>query len=305
MRKIHRIRIIGLVEGDFNTALKLFFAKKLISNAESTDLTEEQWARPNRTAMDPALRKMLGFEYSRVMYVTLVFFANDATACFDRMVPDISSIIARKYGVSKNIMRCRNEVLRLLKRGVRTLHGDSKQTYSQMALDLAILGEYQGKADAAPIWSVESHTFLKTHRMLAEGAFMPHVIDKVLAIRKNNDAYVDDDDMTLTKTGSDFKTVALKLIPQAEQSAQLWNDILFLSGAGVAHHKSMWQGIAFDDSKCPPTILSHMPGDIHLRDRKGVPTKIKQQPSNHPNKGGLGMPSRTHLSTVWFSTPRI
>ena len=85
---------------------------------------------------------------------------------------------------------------------------------------------------------------------------MPHVIDKVLAIKKNNDAYVDDDDMTLTQTGSNFKMVALKLIPKAEESAQLWNDILFLSGAGVAHHKSMWQGICFDNKTCPPTTFT-------------------------------------------------
>lgn len=285
VRKIHRLRIIGLVEGDFNTALKLFFAKKLVQNSETTDLTEEQWARPNRTAMDPAIRKMLGFEYSRVMYVTIIFFANDATACFDRMVPDISSIIARKYGMSKNIMRCRNSVLSLLKRGVRTLHGDSEITYSQMAMDLAILGEYQGKADAAPIWSIESHTFLKTHKMLIDGAFMPHVIDKTLAICKNNDAYVDDDDMTITQPGSDFNSISLKLTSKAEESAQLWNDILFLSGAGVAHHKSMWQGIAFDNSTCPPTIQETFPGTIQLRDRKGVPTQIKQLPASHPNKG--------------------
>jgi hypothetical protein len=83
LRQIHRLRIIGLVEADFNTALKIFFAKKLISNAEKTDLTDEQWARPNRTAIVPAIRKLLGFEYARIMYITLVFFANDATACFD------------------------------------------------------------------------------------------------------------------------------------------------------------------------------------------------------------------------------
>ena len=66
--------------------------------------------------MDPALRKMLSFEYSRVMYATMVFFANDTTACFDRMVPNISAIIARKYGTEINVMKCRNQVLAQLKR---------------------------------------------------------------------------------------------------------------------------------------------------------------------------------------------
>ncbi|KAL7545994.1 hypothetical protein ACHAWF_015022 [Thalassiosira exigua] len=42
VRQIHQLRIIGLVEGDFNTALKLFFAHHLIGNVKLTSLTEEQ-----------------------------------------------------------------------------------------------------------------------------------------------------------------------------------------------------------------------------------------------------------------------
>jgi hypothetical protein len=287
LRQIHRLRIIDLVEADFNTALKIFFAKKLIANTETTDLTEEQWARPNRTAMDPALRKLLSFEYSRVMYVTLVFFANDATACFDRMVPDISAIIARKYGMEKNVLICRNKVLEELKRMVRTTQGDSKKYYKREHYELPMAGEYQGKADAAPLWSAESHTFLRTHQQLAEGSFMPHVIDQVLAIRKNNDAYVDDDDMTKTARGKNFDDLDLAkmLVTETQTSAQLWNDIIFLSGGGVAHHKSMWQGISFDNSTCPPTMREYFPGEIHLKDRKGVQTKITKLSIKQPNKG--------------------
>jgi len=40
--QIHQLRIIGLVEADFNTALKIFFAKQIISNSERTSLTEEK-----------------------------------------------------------------------------------------------------------------------------------------------------------------------------------------------------------------------------------------------------------------------
>ena len=89
------LRIIGLVEADFNTALKIFFAKKMIQNAERTSLTEEQWGgRPGRTATEPALRKMLAFEYGRALFVTMALFANDAVACFDRMVPNLSTLVA-------------------------------------------------------------------------------------------------------------------------------------------------------------------------------------------------------------------
>ena len=34
VRKIHQLRIIGLLEDDFNTALKLIFARKMMRNSE-------------------------------------------------------------------------------------------------------------------------------------------------------------------------------------------------------------------------------------------------------------------------------
>jgi hypothetical protein len=191
----------------------------------------------------------------------------------------------RKYGVEKNVMLCRNKVLEQLRRGVRTLHGDSEATYQREYYELPMNGEYQGKADAASIWSVESHTFLRTHQQLTTGAFMPHVINQALAIKKNNDAYVDDDDMTKTKSGSNFKACEQYVIKEAETNAQLWNDIIFLSGAATAHHKSIWQGISFDSTTCPPTIKPQLDGEIYLKDRKGIRTKIEQKSSSYPNKG--------------------
>ena len=67
VRKINQLRIIGLMEADFNTALKLLFAKKMIYNAEQSGISGEQWkGRPNRTALDTAVRKILTLDYARL-----------------------------------------------------------------------------------------------------------------------------------------------------------------------------------------------------------------------------------------------
>ena len=41
VRKIHLLRIIGLLEADFNTALKFFFANKMMIIAEEHGLSDE------------------------------------------------------------------------------------------------------------------------------------------------------------------------------------------------------------------------------------------------------------------------
>ncbi|KAL7504879.1 hypothetical protein ACHAXN_002679 [Cyclotella atomus] len=82
-RKIHTLRIIALVEADWNTALKILF-RKLIRNAAKVGLNDEQWGSgKNRMALDPAMRNLMTFEYGRYTRVTIAMFAADLTACFD------------------------------------------------------------------------------------------------------------------------------------------------------------------------------------------------------------------------------
>jgi hypothetical protein len=41
VKNIHLLQIIGLVEAAFNTVLKLYFTKHLVSNSKKTELTKE------------------------------------------------------------------------------------------------------------------------------------------------------------------------------------------------------------------------------------------------------------------------
>ena len=107
LSKIQQLSIIGLLEADFNTSLKLIFANKMMKNAERSGISGEQWGgRPNITAIDTAFKKLLTLDYAKMKYNTIDMFINNATACFDRMVPGVSLIIARKFVVSPLIMEC-------------------------------------------------------------------------------------------------------------------------------------------------------------------------------------------------------
>ena len=42
-RHIHLMRIIGLVEADFNCALKILYSERLMKNAEDAGISADQW----------------------------------------------------------------------------------------------------------------------------------------------------------------------------------------------------------------------------------------------------------------------
>ena len=120
-------------------------------------------------------------------------FANDATACFDRMVPGVMSLIARKFGVSPAIMQCRNETIASLERNIQTGCGDSKETYIENEGDNPMCGEVQGKGDVASLWCLMSHTILTAHRAIHTPIRMHGVTPGIIST-KNNDAFVDNTD---------------------------------------------------------------------------------------------------------------
>ena len=69
------------------------------------------------------------FEYARAVYVTIAMFANNVTACFDRMVPDISTLVARKHVVAPNVMKARNTMIEGMENHVKIKCGVSKISY--------------------------------------------------------------------------------------------------------------------------------------------------------------------------------
>jgi hypothetical protein len=106
------LRIIGLLEADFITALKSFFSKKMMKNAEMIGLSDEQWgSRKNRSSVDAAMLKLLMFESARVKKITLAGTFYDLVANYDRIFPKISNLIAQRNMVDKNVLRARALIL--------------------------------------------------------------------------------------------------------------------------------------------------------------------------------------------------
>jgi hypothetical protein len=284
VRKIHMLRIIALLEADFNTALKIIFARKMMINAENAGLNEEQWgSRKNRMALDPAMRNMMIFEYGRYMRVTVAMFAADLTACFDRMFPAISNILAGKFGVDISVLKARGDTIDALERLVRTGHGVSEVTYGNRRGSAKLAGELQGKGDVAPLYALLSSSIMDAHRTLYQGVEMPSPFPGP-AIRKINNGYVDD----VNTFAASMETGLLAeedTMYRLERGAQSLTDLNDTSGGATAFHKCATQLLGWRSDGKRLVIPEESELRIKLTDVKGASSYIKSLKASDANKG--------------------
>ena len=165
VRKIHTLRIIGLLEADFNTALKWFFSVQMQSQSESNGgLTNENWgSRKNRTSIDTSAIKLLSYEGSRLMKYSIAELSHDLKACFDRMHTSQSNIYAQRQNVHPTICTARAKTIEGLRRHAKTGLGISDATYGNEAGEPRIGGEVQGKGDVPSLYLQQSSVILRAH----------------------------------------------------------------------------------------------------------------------------------------------
>jgi hypothetical protein len=95
--KITRLRRIALLEADLNVCLSELFSRRLMPQAEKYGLLHpsQYGARKGKMAIDAVLLKRLSYDIIRQTRMDACVFDNDATACYDRMIPSIVMIKCR------------------------------------------------------------------------------------------------------------------------------------------------------------------------------------------------------------------
>ena len=284
VRQIHTLRIIGKVAAEFNTCLKFLIGKQARNNFERANPCDDQHGfRPHRSSADAAMIKLLTFECARMQKATVGSFQNDMTGHFDRMWPDLTSVIATKYGVSRTIMTCLSRTIAKLERNVETALGISTQSYSQGSSASRLGGMVQGKADVPQLSTQQMDVMLKTHRQLAPGL---HLTSPSLgrSIRRTCLSYADDTDGQVS-VDTDGLTSLSDLIELLRVNAQTWSNIADMCGGLIALHKCNWQLLAWEQKSGHLSLVTTAPDPLTMRDCHGSATTITFLPPDLPNVG--------------------
>ena len=264
--RIHRLRVIHLYEADYNLLLAVKWRAALHQSEDAGVLNDGQYgSRPHRQALDPVYIEETMNEISRATRKAHIKFDNDATSCYDRILPQLAAIAGRKFGLAKELVTLNNETLRQARYKLRTALGISETHYSHSPTR-PIYGTGQGSGNSPIIWCFLSSTLFSAHNEAAHGATFA-TPDGRHYVKITMTGFVDDSTGQTNSFFEEPQPNPSDLQEKARYDAQLWNDFLWTSGGALeltkcSYHAVHWAfsgyGSAYMEPKpeAPPMELA-------------------------------------------------
>jgi hypothetical protein len=282
--KIHRLRVIHIYEADFNLLIGVKWRELLHDATQINTLHPGQHgARPGHEATTPVFMEELKTDISYASHKSLINFDNDATSCYDRIITAIASILGRSHGLHRSIVFVHARTLREAKYKLKTLLGVSDEFYSHCKI-FPIYGTGQGSANSPVIWTLVSSTLFHCHEQRGHGATFTSP-DRTTSIHISMVGFVDDSTGQVNHFEANEQPSPNELAELMKIDAQLWSDLLWVSGGRLELPKCSYHQIHFD-------FLSD--GTPNMR-----PGKVTEQIMISDPKTGLDIPitSKSVLNT--------
>jgi exonuclease III len=250
---IHRLRVIHLYENDYNMLLGTQYRKAVHAAEDAQALNDGNFgARTARSSLDPVGIEILQYEYSRLLRLDHLKFSNDATACYDRIVVNLASIVSRSFGLHSNITTVQGDMLQEAVYRIKTKMGISTGFY-QHSDDSPVFGTGQGSKSSPPIWNFNSSVFFDTFDRFAYGATYYPVSGKPLTIGMTG--FVDDNNCNSCEDAIHHEPSSTGILSRMRHDAQLWHDILWTSGGALELSKCQYHLMQWNFTMAGAPIL--------------------------------------------------
>jgi hypothetical protein len=275
--KIHKTRVIHLYEADYNLAMGLKWRATLETAEEGHCLNSGQYgSRPSRGAHDPVFIEEFQLEISRASRKTLIQTNYDATSCYDRIIPNLASLVSQKYGVPQPVALTNTRTLESAKYRLKTDIGISEQSYTHSP-ENPIYGTGQGSGNSPMIWCFLSSVLFDCYDERAHGAIY-ELPDRSLTTKINMIGYVDDSNGQTNQFTRNRQPPDRAILELAQADAQCWNDLLSASGGALELPKCVYQVLSWtflsDGSPIPTGFdktLEVKVIDVHKKSTQTIP----------------------------------
>ena len=207
-------------------------------------LAREQFrSRREKAAIEHALNKRLTIDISRQAKIPVVYIANDAKCCYDRIPLMVAYLTMRHMGIPKAAAKSSIDTLVNMPRSVKTVFGESIETYSTNPLcDEFLHSIGQGNGYGPIIWAGISSPLLKILRQRGHGVNITSPITKE-ELEMAGYSFMDDtDQIELNRDESNWGAV----LANAQASLELWECLLRTIGGAIEPSKTFWVKVLYE-----------------------------------------------------------
>jgi hypothetical protein len=268
---LHKLRVIHILEADYNLVLKEIFGRRLMWNCETNGILGDLQGgfRKGRSTTRTLLHNELVADFNKRRRINNFIGMTDISGCFDRIIPSLISLLNKKNGCPQNAVTMHATTLQKAKYHLKTKQGVSLNHY-QHSETTPIYGNGQGAGDSPAQWNQESVLLFDIYQNKVRGATITNNVNKqtiripLAAFTDDTNLFGNDENRTLTTT---------QLVQEAQIAFSTWSNLLHAAGHFMELEKcscylSIWDfqddGYAFT---IPPEEISEniMATDIHGR----------------------------------------
>jgi exonuclease III len=256
--RIHRTRVIHIYEADYNLMLGIKWRIALYQAEALRELNAGQYgSRPHRNAYDPVLIEELQFEISRASRKMLIQTNYDATACYDRIIPNLAMMVSKKFGVPHQITLSNAKTLQQAEYRIRTDFGMAATGYKHSE-DRPIYGTGQGSGNSPMIWCFLSSILFDCYESLSSSAQYCRP-DRTEPLSVGMIGFVDDSNGQTNCFMEDETEATLPtIVHQLRSNAQIWANLLGASGGALELSKCSYHLVEWKFSlQGDPVLISN------------------------------------------------
>jgi hypothetical protein len=163
---LHKLRVIHILEADYNLALKQIFGRRLLKNCEQHGMLGDlqDGFRKGRSTIRTLLHNDLISDYNKRLRINNFVGMTDISGCFDRIVAPVISILNIKNGCTPAAVLMHATTLQLVKYHLKTKEGIST-THYQHSDETPVHGNGQGAGDSPSQWCQQSAMLFDLKKM--------------------------------------------------------------------------------------------------------------------------------------------
>jgi hypothetical protein len=279
--RVDKLRTIILFDPEANQNFK-FIGQKVMAHAEKhQQLAAEQYgSRKKKTAILHALNKRLSYDILRQMKMPGALCSNDAKSCYDRILHAVASLCLRCLGLPEAAIVCMFTTLQNMEHTVRTVYGDSNNSYGGNLWLVPMQGIFQGNGAGPMLWAIVSTPVLKVMRSEGFGTFFRACISGE-DIRFVGYSFVGDTD--LIQTARNPHNQEADVAAEMQRAINTWEGAIRATGGAIVPSTSFWYLIgfkwhegcwAYKDGTEAPATLSVRDSDGNIVNLERLPTHV-------------------------------